>query len=297
VPLTILEITDKHTIALIEMGDNHPGEVRFLCQIAQPNFGFVTNVGKDHLEGFGSFEKNIDAKKEIFDYLKEHSGTGFVDITDPIVSKMPGRNTSIVSYGAPTAYSFIEYKGANPLVEFIDENGELVQTHLFGAFNFDNLKLTYCIGKYFNVPNSDISQALREYIPTNNRSQVISTSRNTLIMDAYNANPSSVLEAVKSFAGMNTPKSKWVILGDMFELGAFADEEHLSLINFSMNQGFDEVIFVGETYSKVCPNSKISAFRSKSEAEVYIKKIAPEGAIILLKGSRGMQMETLKDIL
>jgi UDP-N-acetylmuramoyl-tripeptide--D-alanyl-D-alanine ligase len=296
VPLTLLEVNDIHEIALIEMGDNHPNEVAFLCEIAQPTYGFVTNVGKDHLEGFGSFEKNILAKKEVFDYLKISKGKVFLDRSDSLVTSMVDDSITIIDYGITGAFSNIEYVESNPLVVFRDELGEAVETNLFGGFNFHNFKLAYCIGKYFSVGLNDISVALKGYQPDNNRSQVVKTLKNTLIMDAYNANPSSVKEAVDSFAGVKSNKPKWVVLGDMFELGSYSEEEHQLMVELVSKLGFDEVLFIGENYFKTVSDNSVVKFSNKVEAEVYIKKIAPEGAIILLKGSRGMRLETLKDL-
>ena len=297
VPLTLLEVTNEHEIALIEMGDNHRYEVELLCKIALPTFGFVTNVGKDHLEGFGSFANNILAKKEVFDHLLESNGKVFLDESDELVSEMVDSKLKVISYGKKGSFSYIEYLRSNPLVVFADSNGKEIETNLFGAFNFNNIKLAYCIGKYFEVPLSDISDALNEFQPDNNRSQVINTDRNTLIMDAYNANPSSVQEAVTSFAEMETDRVKMLILGDMFELGSYSAEEHQNMAELAMSKEFENVFLIGENYSKTVNISSENLFTSKEKAEVYIKKIAPEGAIILLKGSRGMKLESLKPCL
>jgi UDP-N-acetylmuramoyl-tripeptide--D-alanyl-D-alanine ligase len=297
VPLTILQINQEHEISLIEMGDNHPKEVEFLCEIAAPNYGFVTNVGKDHLEGFGSFEKNIEAKKEVFDYLNENLGVVFLDESDALVRSMIIQEERIVSYGVAGVFSNISFIGSDPFLRFSDELNQVVETNLFGAFNYNNVKLAYCIGKYFKVGFEEISHALEEYQPDNNRSQILRTKNNTLIMDAYNANPSSVEQAIESFSDMKTNKVKWVILGDMFELGSYSEVEHQNMLKLAVSKKFDQTIFVGENYSKAVGENVIVKFENKSEAEVYIKKIAPEGAIILLKGSRGMRLETFKDIL
>jgi len=297
VPLTVLEINSVHEIALIEMGDNHPKEVELLCKIAKPNFGFVTNVGKDHLEGFGSFEKNILAKKEVFDYLETAKGKVFLDKSDELVSSMVNSNIEVITYGKEDSYSNIEFVESNPLVVFKDELGSLIESNLFGEFNFNNIKLAYCIGKYFEVELPKISEALAEYTPDNNRSQVVKTKKNTLVMDAYNANPSSVEEAVKSFAEMMTDKPKWVILGDMFELGSYSKDEHQNMAELAVSKSFDEVLLIGENYAGTKNIKGATIFSDKAQAEVYIKKIAPKGAIILLKGSRGMRLETLKPLL
>lgn len=297
VPLTLLEITQEHTMALIEMGDNHPKEVALLCEIAKPNFGFVTNVGKDHLEGFGSFENNVLAKKEVFDWLVLSGGIAFIDYSDKLVKGMVIPKMETISYGQSGCFSFIENKGANPLVMFESENGIAVTTHLFGGFNFNNIKLAYSIGKYFEVSESHMCDALADFQPDNNRSQVVQSSKNTLIMDAYNANPSSVWEAVKSLSEIETEMTKMVLLGDMFELGSFSAFEHQEMIEKVSNCHFELAVFVGENYAKTNYSEDVNVFFNKEETEVYLKKIAPEGAIILLKGSRGMRMETFTGIL
>lgn len=297
VPLTLLDVNSTHEIALIEMGDNHPKEVEFLCEIARPNYGFVTNVGKDHLEGFGSFEKNVLAKKEVFDYLEVVNGTVFLDETDELVSRMVKSNINTITYGSKDSFSNIEFVESNPFVVFIDELGNPVESNLFGEFNFSNIKLAYCIGKYFRVDFKDISLAISEYTPDNNRSEILKTTKNIVIMDAYNANPSSVEEALKSFAEMTIKKPKWVILGDMFELGSYSKEEHQNMAELALSNGFDEVLLLGENYFNTENIIGAHIFKTKSEAEAYIKKIAPEGAIILLKGSRGMRLESLKPLL
>tara|TARA_R110002050_G_scaffold290260_1_gene443699 strand:- start:20243 stop:21529 length:1287 start_codon:yes stop_codon:yes gene_type:complete len=298
VPITLLSVSEAHDIALIEMGDNHPREVALLCEFAQPDFGFVTNVGKDHLEGFGSFEKNILAKKEVFDYLETKNGTVFVDKSDELVSSMIPSHVEVVTYGIKEGFSCVTYQDSNPLVAFTDELGKRVESNLFGEFNFKNIQLAYCIGKYFKVNLSDISDALSNYLPDNNRSQVVKTGRNTLVMDAYNANPSSVEEAVNSFADMDTDKPKWVVLGDMFELGSYSKEEHQNMAELAVSKNFDALILIGENYSLTNQpqSAAVKIFPKKVDAELYIKKIAPEGAIILLKGSRGMRLESLKPL-
>ncbi|MGB1004535.1 MAG: UDP-N-acetylmuramoyl-tripeptide--D-alanyl-D-alanine ligase [Salibacteraceae bacterium] len=297
VPLTLLDISKNDEIALIEMGDNHPKEVEFLCEIARPTHGFVTNVGKDHLEGFGSFENNVLAKKEVFDYLQKTNGVAFVDESDALVKEMVDSSINKITYGLYDSYSYLKFLAADPVVRFKTINGKEVGTNLFGAFNFNNFKLAFCIGEYFDVPESLIIDALRSYLPDNNRSQVVLTERNEIILDAYNANPSSVEEAVISFGEMKTNKSKFLFLGDMFELGSYAEEEHQYIADLTKKWDFSQVVLVGENYAKVKNVNGINVFAEKEEAEVYIKKIAPEGAIILLKGSRGMRMETFKDFL
>lgn len=296
VPLTLLEIKPTDQIALVEMGDNHPNEVSFLCQIAQPNFGFVTNVGKDHLEGFGSFEKNILAKKEVFDFLDQTNGVVFLDESDELVAKMVSETQKCIRYGVKGSDSFIEYVSSDPLVVCRNEDNTLVKTQLFGAFNFNNIKLAFCIGKFFDVDQRLISEAISEYAPDNNRSQVVETNKNTLIMDAYNANPSSVEEALNSFATMETKLKKWVVLGDMFELGRYSSLEHQNMAELAIAKDIDEVLLIGENYAKIEGVEGAHIFSAKEDAKMYIKKIAPEGAIVLFKGSRSMRLETLKEL-
>lgn len=295
VPLTLLAINETHEIALVEMGDNHPKEVEFLCSIALPDFGFVTNVGKDHLEGFGSMENNKLAKKEVFDYLLAHDGLAFVDVSDEVVMSLVDSDLRTVNYGRSNTFANLGFVESNPFVVIQSEGGLRATTKLFGAYNFNNMNLAYCIGKYFKIEDAIILDALAGYSPTNNRSQIVETGRNTLILDAYNANPSSVEEALKSFSEMDTDKSKIVVLGDMFELGSFSKEEHQNMADLAQLGGFDHVLLIGENYALVEGVFSAQVFSNKEEASLAIKKIAPEGAIILFKGSRGMRLETLVD--
>jgi UDP-N-acetylmuramoyl-tripeptide--D-alanyl-D-alanine ligase len=296
VPLTLLEVNASHEIALIEMGDNHRHEVELLCQIAEPTHGFITNVGKDHLEGFGSFDNNILAKKEVFDYLAQSNGVAFMDANDTLVAEMAQQVKNKVWYGRSGTAAHIQFAGSDPVVRFTSPEGTEYTTQMFGEFNFKNMALAASVGAYFRVEETLIYEALSAYSPTNNRSQVLETDRNTLILDAYNANPSSVEEAISSLAQMQTQKAKWLVLGDMFELGSYSAMEHAAAAKLAVESGVDQVILIGENYFNNAEVEDAGVFASKEEAEEAIKKIAPEGAIILFKGSRGMRLESLVEL-
>src|ERR1035438_7647747 len=221
VPLTLLSITPDTEIAIIEMGANHPGEIRFLCEIARPDFGIITNIGKAHLEGFGSFEGVVRTKTELFRYLVEHQGIAFINADNPLLmDHSAGLKKYSYSEHSPADYS-ARLIGTGPMVEFeiIEKDKKIpVHSHLYGSYNFENLLTASAIGNYFKISAAEIKNAIENYIPSNNRSQIQETGRNRLILDAYNANPSSMEVAIANFSRADY-KNKIVILGDMLELG------------------------------------------------------------------------------
>lgn len=190
----------------------------------------------------------------------------------------------------------IKFAGSDPVVKFASPEGHEYTTQMFGEFNFKNMALAAAVGGYFQVELNEVYEALSAYSPTNNRSQVVETEKNTLILDAYNANPSSVEEAIKSLAQMKTEKAKWVVLGDMFELGSYSDKEHAEMAQLAVSSGVDQVVLIGQNYADNATVDDAGIFATKEEAEIALKKIAPEGAIILFKGSRGMRLETLVEL-
>ncbi len=289
VPLTLLEITSEHELALIELGDNHLGEVAFLCQISKPNFGFVTNVGKDHLEGFGSMESNIKAKKEIFDYLAETNGTAFINENDELVESMSlvCERRELFGKGKKEPRLF----SANPFVTYLSEEGDTIQTYLAGDFNFDNILLSWKVSKHFGVASGDIHEALSNYKPDNNRSQWIQTRQNAILMDAYNANPSSMKRALDHFISLEHEYSKLIILGDMFELGQYSETEHQSIVNLIERAPVNEAWLVGDHFLKTSRSTKFKAFKSVEQLKDALRKSPVENRVVLLKGSRGIQLE------
>ena len=284
VPLSILEINKKHEIAIIEMGANHQKEIEFLCNIAQPTFGVITNIGSAHLEGFGSLQGVIDTKKELYEFINYNKGHLFVNAGDELLLSL-SKGISQITYGT-SGDIFGLITEITPLLS-IKYNNEIINSHLIGDFQFDNILLAICIGNYFNVSTQNIKKSIENYIPTNNRSQLVKTKKNTLILDAYNANPSSMKAMLSSFANQQY-KNKLCILGDMLELGGESNKEHLDIIKLT-NQLELECIFVGEIFHSLTNNS----FKNKQELVKHIQGNNIHKRTILLKGSRGIGLEQL----
>lgn len=297
VPLTLLDMPTDTEMALIEMGDNHVGEVAELCEIAKPNYGFITNIGKDHIEGFGSFEANVRAKSEIFDYLLKTEGTAFASSQDRIISNMARRFESPVWYGGEYDFSDLTFLDASPFVSYQDRHENKVQTQLIGKYNFENIQIVACIGKYFEVEAQAIHKAIAEYVPSNNRSQLLDTDKNKIILDAYNANPSSVEAALVSLdAFKSETNKKAVILGDMLELGEISEQEHQSIIDKVVEIGVEKRFFVGQHFFKQ-NSEKGHFFAVKEDLITYLQQNPLEGYIVLMKGSRGIGLETAVEFL
>lgn len=291
-PISLLKIEKDTTFAILEMGDSVRGDVELLCKIAEPDYGLITNIGKDHIGGFGSMENNILAKKEIIDYLVESRGTFFMNEEDPTVIKLVPTELNTLNYGS----SLIELAPPNPLLNF-KVHGKTYSTKLFGDYNIHNVRLAYIIGKTFGVDESTILDAITNYTPKSNRSELVKTNKNTLILDAYNANPSSVEAALDSFAKIQNASEAWVILGDMLELGEISNHEHLAIVNKVAELGFQQGIFIGAEYYQTKQFSSFHYFIEKEEAVDFIKNKSIDSAQILLKGSRGLQLETLVELL
>ena len=298
VPLTLLKLTSETEIAVIEMGANHVGEIKTLAEIAEPNFGLITNIGRAHLEGFGSFENIIKTKTELYDFIRtQRNGKLFVDIDNPIL-KEKSEGVTIVTYGTDDS-AFLKGKilSNNPFLEiewtFFDKS-YCVQTQLIGEYNFSNVMAAIAIGKFLGVNVKDIDDALAEYSPTNNRSQLKQTERNTLIVDAYNANPTSMLAALSNFEKL-TGKEKALILGDMLELGAESDEEHLKIIDFVEKGRAEKVYLVGQQFKKL--NRNAQAFETVEDLIKELKNNPLVGNTVLVKGSHGVHLEKSLDYL
>lgn len=299
VPLTLLKMTGETRMAVIEMGANHTGEIAALCGIARPDFGIITNIGKAHLEGFGGFEGVIRAKSELYEFIRQSGQMLFVNRDDQLLSSLsdgiPRINYSRVNRSCYQG----ELVSADPFVilDIIGTTGRTrIKSHLFGAYNFDNILAAACIGNFFGVPVDAIRDAVESYIPKNNRSQVVNGKRNLLILDAYNANPSSMSVALRNFAASAYP-DKMVILGDMLELGDDAEQEHLEIIRLADELGLLQALFVGPVFHKILAGAGRTAFPSGTEAREYLAALAPSGKTILVKGSRGIRLETVEDLL
>ena len=297
VPLTLLEITSETEIAIIELGANHVGEIGMLCQIAHPTHGLTTNIGKAHMEGFGGLEGAIRGESEQYDYLLKTSGVVFINSQDELLSNMSKRFAQPHYYPAPGNYFQCMLLSADPFVVYQSEGSDPVETQLIGAYNFENIAAALCIGKYFEVPTEAANEAVRAYQPTNKRSQIVKQGSNTIILDAYNANPDSMQAAIRTLEAMQAPQ-KVVILGDMYELGEDAAVEHQAIGELLAQSGIQRVLFCGELMQsahQACPNSY--HFADKVALKHHLQQQPVTDSTVLIKGSRGMAMETLVEVL
>jgi UDP-N-acetylmuramoyl-tripeptide--D-alanyl-D-alanine ligase len=293
VPLTLLSIKPEHEIAIIEMGANHLNEIAQLCSIALPTHGLITNIGKAHLEGFGSFEGVARAKSELYLHLDQHGGTVFVNSQNEHLMRMARRLEKKVTYPAADDFFHATFLEAAPFVVYESENGERVETQIIGSYNFENIAAASCIGKYFQVPADKINRGIAAYAPANNRSQVLQRGSNTILLDAYNANPSSMSAALHNFAQAPAAK-KVIILGDMFELGADSAEEHRKLGALAADAGFDQVLLCGrEMEAAAQDHPAFHYFPDKAALQAWLAAHPITGAQVLIKGSRGMGLETV----
>ncbi|MCG7502577.1 UDP-N-acetylmuramoyl-tripeptide--D-alanyl-D-alanine ligase [Tenacibaculum sp. Mcav3-52] len=281
VPLTLLSMNKNTEVGIVEMGANHAKEIEFLSEIANPDYGYITNFGSAHLEGFGSLEGVVKAKSELYDYLRAKNKKVFVN---PNEEKQIAKTKDIESITFDESIKFLE---ANPFVKLSYNNTEIL-SNLIGAYNFANISAAITIGNYFNVTTELIKEAIESYVPSNNRSQVINTKTNRIILDAYNANPTSMKAALESFSKLQA-NNKTIILGDMFELGKYSSNEHQSIVNFIKELNLDEAFLIGENFYKT--TTKYKRFNGFYEFEEYIKNNQIESSTILVKGSRGMALE------
>ena len=297
VPLTLLSIDDSTEFAIIEMGANAQGEIKRLCEIAQPDYGLITNIGKAHLEGFGGSEGIFKGKTELYDYLGKNNGKAFVNTNNQkLVDKLTDLKIESKSYAKPTNYFEAKLVEEKPNL-VIEAHQERFETKITGGYNFENICSALCVGQYFNVDPLDSIKAVSDYDPDNNRSQVILKGTNTIVMDAYNANPSSMAEALKSF-DKRSDKRKVIIIGDMLELGAAADKEHLLIGQMTRQFDFEQVHFCGPLMKEATRgNGKSFYWETKDELEAHLREEPIQNATILIKGSRGMSLETLLDLL
>jgi UDP-N-acetylmuramoyl-tripeptide--D-alanyl-D-alanine ligase len=299
VPLSILSINDKTEIAIIEMGANHPGEIAELSHIAKPDYGIITNIGKAHLEGFGDFQGVVKTKNELFRFLAQKQGKAFVNADDPLLmelSAMLPRST----YGSSTEAGLQgKVFRMDPFlkVQLMMQSGEKkVDTKLIGDYNLSNILAAACVGAYFDVDDDQICGAIEDFTPDNNRSQYLETKKNKLILDAYNANPTSMAMALKNFAGLDSGK-KMAILGDMRELGSISLDEHLTIIELLQSLNFDDVILVGKEFQAADSKKQFSHFGHVDDALSWILENRIVDHSILIKGSRGIRLEKLVEVL
>lgn len=300
VPLTLLRLKPEHDLAVIEMGASHSGDIKELVDIAEPDYGIITNVGKAHLEGFGSFEGVIKTKGELYDFLREKTNSvTFIQHENPYLMKI-AKGLNLISYGKEDSlYINGNVTSCSPFLAFQWKMGKegiyyQVQTELIGEYNLDNVLAAVTIGTYFHVEPEKINKALEEYTPQNNRSQLKETASNKLIIDAYNANPTSMMAALHNFCNIKA-KHKMVILGDMKELGATSIEEHQKIVNFIEECNFERIILVGDQFGKT--QNKLHILPNVTVAIEELKKNKPDGFYILIKGSNSMKLGQIADFL
>ncbi|WP_179345378.1 UDP-N-acetylmuramoyl-tripeptide--D-alanyl-D-alanine ligase [Winogradskyella ursingii] len=296
VPLTILSFSKDLDFGIVEMGANHIKEIEFLSNIAEPDYGLITNFGKAHLEGFGSIEGVIEGKSELFTYLKQNEKTAIINTTDKLQLKQIGNYTKTVTFGSHKNNDcVVTFKNADPFVTVIYDNVE-IQSQLIGDYNFGNIAVAIAIGQHFKVPKAQVKSAIETYQPNNNRSEIISRGSNTIILDAYNANPTSMLAALKNFKQLNA-KNKYLFLGDMFELGKDAEQEHQAIATFAEDNFSENINLIGKNFDKTRTLNSTHKFSTFEDLEPKIKNLTIENATILIKGSRGMALERILEIL
>lgn len=305
VPLTLLNISNDHEIAIIEMGANHQGEIAMLCTIAEPDYGMITNIGKAHLEGFGGPEGVIKAKNELYQFIKQKSGKLFVNGDNELLKKL-SEGIVRITFGTSDDEDFIgAFVESNPFVKLkckTKTDAEplnkkpIISTQLVGKYNFENILAAACIGNYFKVSEQQIKTGLEKYVPSNNRSQVMQTKNNLLLLDAYNANPSSMNAAIENFAQMDQ-SNKMVILGDMLELGDDSAKEHTAIVNLLKQKNITNVLLVGNYFMEAGKTLNAQTFVNSDQVLDHLKQHPVKNTTILIKGSRGIKLEKVVEAL
>ena len=296
VPLTILKIKSDAEMAVIEMGANHQKEIEGYCMYAKPTHGLITNIGKAHLEGFGGIEGVKKGKGELFDFLRKNDGTAFVNFDDGFLKEISAGIKNIISYGTSEGSVTGKATGSSSFLEVEisgDNNIGVIKTQLVGQYNLPNVVAAVTIGKHFNVPGEKIKAAIENYFPSNSRSQLIKKESNTIIMDAYNANPASMKAAIENFAQM-PGTNKILLLGSMMELGVESEKEHAALINLIDKYKWKEVVLVGNNFKN--PGKNYLHFDDAASAKIWLQQQQLENTQLLIKGSRNMQMEKVLDM-
>lgn len=300
VPLTLLAMDAKTNFGVVEMGANHMFEIKKLCEIAEPNFGIITNIGKAHLEGFGSLENIKKTKKELYDYLAEHSGKAFYNSSNSVLTGIVKElNLDSISFAGDDSIVSGQILLSEQFLSVrlqIKSTPVDIQTQLVGAYNLENILAAVAIGEYFNIPVKSIKEAIEAYEPKNNRSQFIKSNSNNIYLDAYNANPTSVELSLKNFVSLNKPNA-CIILGDMLELGEEATTEHKKILRLIENYSFKKIILVGTIYSSIDVKDEILQFESVNEFKKWLTKNEIKDSNILIKGSRGIQLESVVEYL
>ncbi|WP_225037041.1 UDP-N-acetylmuramoyl-tripeptide--D-alanyl-D-alanine ligase [Winogradskyella sp. SM1960] len=294
VPLTLLRFTDDLDFGIVEMGANHQKEIDFLCGIAQPDYGLITNFGKAHLEGFGSVEGVVKAKSELYDYITQNDKTAFVNTDDEKQVQQIGTYSKTVTFGSNLNNDCtITFKSANPYVT-LSYNDTHIESQLIGDYNYGNIAVAIAIGQQFNVTTENIKRAITSYQPDNNRSEIIKKESTTIILDAYNANPTSMLAALKNIEQLNA-ENKHLFLGDMFELGTETETEHQAIVDFIESNFNKNVYIIGKHFYKTTTKDSTHKFNSFEDLKPHLKTLGLNNTTVLIKGSRGMALERILD--
>lgn len=297
IPLTLLSILPSHEFAIVEMGANHQKEIESYCSYTEPNFGYITNIGKAHLEGFGGIEGVKKGKGELFQYLLHNNGNVFVNSSNPVLMDLAKEFEYPILFSKEDELTYGKIVESNPFLIASIENSIQINTHLVGAYNLDNILAATCIGKYFGLTLEEIKTGIESYKPDNNRSQYVKKGSNTFILDAYNANPSSMSEAIKNFATIDAT-NKVLLVGDMFELGDESKIEHERIGELIASFSFANVLLIGnhmKNAAEKCTHAKY--FSDKVQASEFLQKNPITHSFILIKGSRGMGLESLLPLL
>lgn len=297
VPLTVLSIDNSFEMAIVEMGANHVGEIASLCEIANPTHGLITNIGKAHIGTFGGFDNIVRGKSELYQHLINTDGTVWINSKNHLLSNMSKRFKAPLFYPASGDFYHCELVSSNPYLKVKTESGEIIQTRLIGEYNFENVAVALCVGKFFDVNSGQAKQGVEDYAPDNMRSQVVTKDTNTIILDAYNANPSSMEVALKSLGRMNVNR-KVAILGDMYELEEESEAEHKKIAEWLSSNNIDEALLCGELIKVAAVDDNVSKyFPSKEKLIDYLQSHPIREATILIKASRGMALEKVIDYL
>ena len=296
VPLTLLSFTKDLDFGIVEMGANHKNEIKFLCSIAQPDYGLITNFGKAHLEGFGSIEGVIKAKSELYDFLKQNNKIAFINNNDEKQVQQIGNYNNIITFGSDLNNNcVVTFKNANPYVS-LNYNNTLIESQLIGDYNYGNIAVAVAIGNYFKVNTECIKEAIENYQPDNNRSEIIEKESTKIILDAYNANPTSMLAALKNIKQLQA-ENKYLFLGDMFELGSDAEKEHQDIVNFIEINFKNNVYLIGKNFYKTTSKEGIQKFSSFEDLKPLLQDLQLKNSTVLIKGSRGMALERILELL
>lgn len=296
VPLTLLSLNDTHEVAVVEMGANHQGEIKLLCEIAQPNIGLITNIGRAHLDGFGGIEGVIKGKTEMYRYLAKENAVVFYNSDNELLKELAPKSIKHISYGTSKEADC----SVNPIQDLkyagvLYKKQEII-SQLQGQHQYENIAAAISIGEYFGVEEESISKAISGYIPENNRSQELKTDNNDILLDAYNANPTSMKLSLEHFLS-KSDKKQLIILGDMFELGSYSKTEHQNVIDMLKSYSISQVILVGKAFYELKSDDSFTYFKETKDCYSYLENNTIVGRSILIKGSRSMKLESLTTLL